>query len=85
MPKSVFSGAHEHLVSVLKEARQQSGIKQADLAARLGKDQSFVSLIEGSQRRVDVLEFCAISRALGRDPIELFSEVVRRLPGTYEI
>ena len=85
MPKSVFTGAHRHLVEVLVEARQVTGLKQAELAARLGKNQSYISIIEGSQRRVDVLEFCAIAQALGRDPIDLFSEVVRRLPARLEV
>ena len=80
MPKSVFSGHHRHLVEVLAAARREAGLTQAELARRIGKDQSFISIIEGSQRRVDVLEFYAIARAIGRDPVELFTEVAQRLP-----
>jgi transcriptional regulator with XRE-family HTH domain len=85
MPKSVFSGAHMHLVEVLIEARKQSGLTQAQLAQAVGKDQSFISIIEGSQRRVDVLEFCALARGMQRDPLELFAAVLARLPPHYSI
>lgn len=80
MPKSVFSGAHRHLVEVLTDARRVAGLTQAQLAKRIGKDQSYISLIEGSQRRVDVLEFYALARALGCDPVQLFQSVSDRLP-----
>jgi len=85
MPKTVFSGAHQHLVEVLVEARKRSGLTQTDLAVRLGKDQSFVSIIERSQRRVDVLEFYALARAMECDPVELYGEVVARLPSEVAI
>jgi len=85
LPKSIFTGAHRHLVEVLAEARKQSGVTQVDLAAKLGKDQTFISLIERSQRRVDVLEFVALAKAMGADPVELFQEVVRRLPKRFDI
>jgi transcriptional regulator with XRE-family HTH domain len=79
MPKTIFGGEHRHLVAVLVEARQASGLTQAELAARVGKDQSFVSIIERGQRRVDVLEFVALARAMGVAPNRLFSDVMRRL------
>ena len=85
MPKSVFSGAHRHLVEVLVEARRDAGITQSELAARVGKDQSFISIIEGAQRRVDVLEFYALARALGCDPTELFAAVIAKLPAYVKI
>ncbi len=80
MPKSVFTGAHQHLVDALIEARRKSGLTQAQLAAKVGKDQTFISIIERSQRRVDVLEFYVLARAMGADPVALFAEVARRLP-----
>ena len=70
---------------MLTEARKSSGLTQAEVAQKVGKDQSFVSIIEGSQRRVDVLEFCALAKAMGKDPVELFREVNKRLPDTYDI
>jgi hypothetical protein len=49
------------------------------LAARVGKDQSWVSLVGGSQRRLDVVEFVEVVRALDGDPVELLREIVGRL------
>lgn len=85
MPKSLFTGAHKHLVDVLISARRRAGLTQTQLAILIGKDQKFVSLIERSQRRVDVLEFYAIAKALRMDPIKLYAAVVKRLPDDVEI
>lgn len=85
MPKTVFTGAHRHLVEVLVEARKAAKLNQTQVGGRVGKGQSFISLIEQSQRRVDVLEFVALARAIGRDPVELFATVVARLPKRFEV
>jgi transcriptional regulator with XRE-family HTH domain len=85
MVKSVFSEAHGVFIEVLIEAHKASGLTQVDVAERLQKPQSFVSNIERGQRRVDVLEFVAMARAVGADPAKLFAEVMRRLPGQISI
>ena len=59
----------------LAAARRQANITQQELAARLGKPQSFVSEYERGQRRVDVVELLVISRALGLHPLDLFVEI----------
>ena len=61
----------------LAAARRQANITQQELAARLGKPQSFVSEYERGQRRVDVVELLVISPALGVDPLRLFAEIAR--------
>ena len=43
----------------------------------LSKPQSFVSEYERGQRRVDVVELLMIARALGADPLDLFTEITR--------
>lgn len=80
MPKTIFGGDHRHLVEVLVQARQKAGLTQAQLANRVQKDQTFISIIERGQRRVDVLEFVALARAMEADPARLFAEVLKRLP-----
>jgi transcriptional regulator with XRE-family HTH domain len=85
MPKSVFTGSHSILVQALIQARAEAGVTQTELARRVGKDQSFISLIERSQRRVDTLEFYALARALDVDPVRLFAAVVARLPAHVSI
>ncbi len=85
MPKTIFGGEHRHLVEVLTEARQISGLTQAQLAAKVGKDQTYISIIERGQRRVDVLEFVALARGMAADPAKLFGEVLKRLPEGFSI
>ena len=80
MPKSVFTGDHQTVVDTLIKARKAAGLTQAELARRIGKDQTFISLIERSQRRVDVLEWYALARAIGVDPVDLYASMVSNLP-----
>jgi transcriptional regulator with XRE-family HTH domain len=77
MPKTIFTGANQVIVEVLRRTREQKGLTQEELASRLERDQSHVSLIEGSQRRLDLVEFIRIAQALGRDPVDLFREIFR--------
>ena len=77
MPKTVFTGANKVIVDVLRRTREQSGLTQEQLASRLERDQSHISLIEGSQRRLDLVEFIRLAQALGHDPVELFREIFR--------
>ena len=62
----------------LAAARLAAGVNQQQLAKRLRKPQSFVSAYERGQRRIDVLEFIRIARALGASPVRLFGEVNER-------
>lgn len=79
MPKTIFTGANRAVVDVIRAARRKAGLTQAELAALVERDQSHISLIEGSQRRLDLVEFHRIARALGRDPVELFAEISAEL------
>jgi transcriptional regulator with XRE-family HTH domain len=53
---------------------KQAGLTQAQLAKKLSKPQSFVSKMERGERRLDVVEFDAVARALGVDPIRLLKQ-----------
>jgi len=57
--------------------RLDAGLRQADLAERLRKPQSFVSRYESGERRLDVLELWQICAVLGVS----LAEFVRRLEG----
>jgi len=85
MPKSAFTDAYGLVVDTLIAARKAAGVTQTELADRLGKPRPFVSKYERKVRRLDVAEFCAIARALRRDPSDLFSEAIRRMPKKFEI
>lgn len=53
--------------------------------AEVGTTQTFVSTIERGVRRLDAIEFYAISRAMGCDPVALFEVVISGLPDRVDI
>lgn len=85
MPKSQFSEAYGILVDALRAARQEAGLTQIELAQRIGRKQGHVSIIETGVRRIDLIEFCAIVKAMGRDPVELFARIYEQLPHDLDI
>lgn len=74
--KSLRSRTHQALCAALVEARKSAKLSQQELARRLRRSQSFVAKIEVGERRLDVLEFIEIARALNRGPAELLSHVL---------
>lgn len=64
MQKSLRTPRQQLFLSLLVEARKAKGLTQADLAAALGKPQSFVAKYENGERRIDVVEFVDIAAAL---------------------
>ncbi len=75
----VTSASYQAAVQVVVHARRQSGLSQRDLADRLGKPRSFVSKIESRERRIDIVEFIALARALGVTPEDLLRGVVNAM------
>ncbi len=75
MPTSLRSPRHEALRQLLITERKAAGLTQADVAAKLGRYQSYVATIEGGQRRVDVVEFLEFAEAIGFNP----QSVIRKL------
>lgn len=79
IPKKVLSLSHGSinvgidqqfkLREQLIQARKSVDLTQVELAVRLGRPQSFVSKYERGERRLDIIEFCEVCRALGKDPV----------------
>jgi ribosome-binding protein aMBF1 (putative translation factor) len=74
--KALRSREHRRLCTALAEARAQVGLTQRELAARLRRPHSYVAKIEGGERRIDVIEFIELARALRMDPLKLFALVL---------
>ncbi len=70
---------------MLIEARTGAGVTQVELAARLGRPQPFISFVERGERRVDVIEFYAIMKALNVDPEKAFGDLITKLPSHLRI
>jgi transcriptional regulator with XRE-family HTH domain len=78
MDKSLFTPEHRKLRELLRQVRLGCGLRQQDLAKKLGQPQSFVSKYEVGERRLDLLEVRNICLALGI-PLR---EFVERLEAT---
>jgi transcriptional regulator with XRE-family HTH domain len=76
--KSLRTPDHIHLIELLVAAREKAQLTQQQLADRLGKPQSFIAKYEGGERRIDVIEFLAIARALQTDPARIVREIVSK-------
>ena len=66
--------------ATLVAARRRANLTQQELATRLVKPQSLVSDYERGQRRIDVVEFLVIARALEVDPLDIFREILASIP-----
>jgi transcriptional regulator with XRE-family HTH domain len=80
MQKSLKSPEYARLIAMLVAVRKKAEIRQQALAKKLGKPQSFVAKYEGGERRIDLVEFIAIVRALDGDPAGLFRDFVAGEP-----
>ena len=67
----------KRFLSILRQMRLDAGLRQADLARKLGEPQSFVSKYESGERRLDVLELRQLCTILGFS----LAEFVRQLEG----
>lgn len=66
---------NEKLLKLLKRIRQDKGIRQVELADRLGVPQSFVSKYESGDRRLDILELRKVCEAMGISLEEFIQEL----------
>ena len=65
MQKSIHTVQHAQLRVLLREARQEAGLTQMQLAERLDILQAVVSNVERGERRLDLVELCEYCDALG--------------------
>lgn len=62
-------------MSVIAAKRHAAGLTQRELAAKLKRSNSFVWKIEAGERRINVLEFIEIARALGIKASKMLEEI----------
>ena len=65
MKKSIYSRRNDALLALLRQVREEAGLYQAEVAARLSKPQSFISKCERGERRLDLVELESVCEAIG--------------------
>lgn len=70
-------GTREHkiLLKLLKKIRIEAGLRQIDLAKKLGVPQSMISKYEVGERRVDLLELREICAVLDVSLVEVVEQL----------
>jgi transcriptional regulator with XRE-family HTH domain len=79
MEKSLYTVQQQRLQELLRQIRVEAGLRQVDLAERLGEPQSFVSKYETGERRLDILEIRAICGIVGISLEEFARRLVEAL------
>jgi len=85
MSKSAFTDAYASVIRAIRTLREEKGVSQVELARRLGRSQQFVSYVESGVRRLDLVEFVVIVRALGGSPKGLFEALEASVPNDTQI
>jgi len=70
-------GAYKKFRELLVGVRKAAGLTQAELSQKLSRPQSFVSKYERGERRLDVIEFGEVAKALSVDPAKLLDTFYR--------
>jgi transcriptional regulator with XRE-family HTH domain len=75
LKKALYEQSYAAFTGLLKEERKKAGLTQARLAKKLRRPQSYVSKYERGDRRLDVIEFLEIARAIGFDPNDVLQKL----------
>lgn len=65
--KSIYRPQYKTLIRLLRQMRDDAGLQQEELAARLHRPQSFISNVERGRRRLDLLQLREYCTACGQD------------------
>jgi transcriptional regulator with XRE-family HTH domain len=85
MGRWVTSPSYGAAVGVLVAARKAAGLTQRQLAAKIGRPYTVIANIERGERRIDVVEFIAIARALSVSEGELMDRIADAIGGALEL
>lgn len=73
--RTIQDPRHQALVELLIAERKRAGLRQIDVAQRIGQSQGWIAHIESGQRRVDVVEFLELAQAIGFDPLRVLRRI----------
>jgi len=81
MSKTIHDALYRKLIKELSQERIRLNISQGELATQVGLNQSDVSKIEKFERRLDVLEFSMILKALRINENARLQNIVKDFTG----
>jgi transcriptional regulator with XRE-family HTH domain len=76
MRDTLRSPRQQQLRALLRSLRERRRLTQTDVADRLARTQSFVAKYEGGERRLSVIEFIDVVRALDAKPSDVLQELI---------
>ena len=78
MSRTLHSPKHKILLRFLIQKRKKAGLRQVDVAKRLGRYQSYITNIETGQRRIDAVELVDLAEAIGFNPCDAIKAITRK-------
>lgn len=81
MANSLHRPQYELFRKMMVRAREVAGLTQVQVAAGLGRPQSFVSKYERGDRRLDFTEFVEIANILGLDVTQFLASYQEDVQG----
>ncbi len=69
--KTIYTKQYEFIISKLRQARKEAGLKQQVVADKIGKYESYLSKIENGDRRIDILELVELAE-IYKKPLDFF-------------
>lgn len=76
--KSVFTKEYQLLLHLLIGLREQKGLSQRELSKKLKRVQTYVSKYERGERRLDVIEFLEVVKALEGNPHSIIKSLLKK-------
>lgn len=67
MKRSIHTKEYAVFVERLRNARQEAGLTQVQVAKKLKRPQSYISNVESGQQRVDVVELQKFAKLYDKD------------------
>lgn len=79
MEKTIHSNAYQILRKWLVEMRHEKQLTQRELAKILGIPYSWISKVELGERRLDIVEYVRLCRALDIDPHQGLNCIIKQI------
>lgn len=75
MEKSIYSKEYSLFLEHLRNAREEKGLTQIEVAEKIGQTQSFVSKVERGERRLDIIELREFCTAFGMPFVKFVTHI----------